>query len=443
LVAAALSFHPPTPPYYKFVPFTATTSTTAIPILSAAAELTSNSESNSAIAENNNNTEQNQPAAPPTFRQSIHFSSELHNVDDLNQPEAYLIPCLKQKDSNIAITIYSRPKPCFVLLYSHGNATDLGAMHHVLASLSTVCNFTVVCYDYNGYGGSTSTPSEEGTYDNIYTVYTFLKKNKVITFPEQDLICYGESIGSGPAIWLCSRLKCAGLILHCPITSGLRVVTDNRLLCCCDIFPNIKRIQDIKCSTFILHGNVMCCVVSQCFQQQKPSTMDMLLMNVVGHVFFLPLVCITIGIEDQQVGVKHGEQLHKKLPGQFAFMPWWVEGAGHNDVRQVSGDTYVYKLRSFIHYLKGAKDGNGENNTGCSTIDRNNGNGKKSSMDPENDTCMHVATVGAEKNDGARGREKDTGDAIQVQGFRVVMPVGKKKTSSMVHPEIVVQSMCP
>jgi hypothetical protein len=56
---------------------------------------------------------------------------------------------------------------------------------------------------------------------------------------------------------------------------------------------------------------------------------------------------------------------------------------------------------------------------------------------------MHVATVGAEKNDGARGREKDTGDAIQVQGFRVVMPVGKKKTSSMVHPEIVVQSMCP
>ena len=137
---------------------------------------------------------------------------------------------------------------------------------------------------------------------------------------------------------------------------------------------------------------------------------------------------------------KHGEQLHKKLPGQFAFMPWWVEGAGHNDVRQVSGDTYVYKLMSFIHYLKGAKDGNGENNAGCSTIDRNNGKGKKSSIDPEND--MHVvATVGAEKNDGAMGRGKDAGDAFQEQRFRVVAPIGKKKTSSMVHPEIVVQSI--
>ena len=139
------------------------------------------------------------------------------------------------------------------------------------------------------------------------------------------------------------------------------------------------------------------------------------------------------------MGVKHGEQLHKKLPGQFAFMPWWVEGAGHNDVRQVSGDTYVYRLMSFIHYLKGAKDGNGENNAGCSTIDRNNGKGKKSSIDPEND--MHVATVGAEKNDGAMGRGKDAGDAFQEQRFRVVAPIGKKKTSSMVHPEIVVQSI--
>lgn len=233
LVAAALSFHPPSPPYYKITPISLSIDDNKVPPNSTAV------------------IQQRDSTSKPPF-QLIFF------IDDIGPfvPEAYLIPCIKQTNEKVAITIYRRPKASLVLLYSHGNATDLGAMHHVLDVLSRACNITVVCYDYSGYGSSTGTPSEQCTYDNIYTVYTYMKTNNIITSPDTDLVCYGESIGSGPAVWLCSRIKCAGLILHCPIASGLRVVTDNRLLCCCDIFPNIYRIRNVKCSTFIIHGKL-------------------------------------------------------------------------------------------------------------------------------------------------------------------------------------------
>lgn len=45
-----------------------------------------------------------------------------------------------------------------------------------------------------------------------------------------------------------------GLVLHSPIMSGLRVMTDSRLLSCWDIYPNIQRIEHITCPGFIIHG---------------------------------------------------------------------------------------------------------------------------------------------------------------------------------------------
>ena len=114
----------------------------------------------------------------------------------------------------MTVAIYARPQPKYVLLYSHVNATDIGAMHAHLVSLSAVCNLTVVCYDYNGYGASTGIPSEKSSYLNIETVYRFLLEQKIVTNPADELILYGESIGSGPAVWLSTKRSVAGLILQ-------------------------------------------------------------------------------------------------------------------------------------------------------------------------------------------------------------------------------------
>lgn len=44
----------------------------------------------------------------------------------------------------------------YTLLYSHGNAEDLGLISHFLADLARLLGVDVLCYDYAGYGVSTS-----------------------------------------------------------------------------------------------------------------------------------------------------------------------------------------------------------------------------------------------------------------------------------------------
>ena len=50
------------------------------------------------------------------------------------------------------------------LLFSHGNAEDLGMIYDWFVDLSRVLGVNVMCYDYTGYGksrGGTGMPSEE------------------------------------------------------------------------------------------------------------------------------------------------------------------------------------------------------------------------------------------------------------------------------------------
>ena len=39
------------------------------------------------------------------------------------------------------------------------------------------------------------------------------------------VILYGQSVGSGPTCYLASKRMCAGVVLHSPIMSGMRVLT--------------------------------------------------------------------------------------------------------------------------------------------------------------------------------------------------------------------------
>lgn len=85
-------------------------------------------------------------------------------------------------------------------------------------------------------------------------MYDFAVESGVTANPRNDLILYGQSVGSGPSCYLASRRPVRALILHSPILSGLRVITPNRCLCCCDIFPNVDRMPRMQCPVFVIHG---------------------------------------------------------------------------------------------------------------------------------------------------------------------------------------------
>jgi acetyl esterase/lipase len=66
-------------------------------------------------------------------------------------------------------------------------------------------------------------PSEQNTYADIEAVYRCLIETYGAR--EEDIILYGQSVGSGPTCDLASRLpRLRAVVLHSPIMSGLRVM---------------------------------------------------------------------------------------------------------------------------------------------------------------------------------------------------------------------------
>ena len=66
-------------------------------------------------------------------------------------------------------------------------------------------------------------PSEPNTYADIDAAYKVLDEKYDIR--EENIVLYGQSVGSGPTCDLATRLPhLRGVVLHSPILSGLRVM---------------------------------------------------------------------------------------------------------------------------------------------------------------------------------------------------------------------------
>ena len=80
------------------------------------------------------------------------------------------------------------------------------------------CN--LLCYDYSGYGQSSGeTPSVSDCYADIDACLAWLLESGK---QMQDVVLYGQSVGSGPSVNLAARTPgLAGMILHSPLCSGM------------------------------------------------------------------------------------------------------------------------------------------------------------------------------------------------------------------------------
>lgn len=66
-------------------------------------------------------------------------------------------------------------------------------------------------------------PSEQNTYADIEAAYKCLEES--YGTKQEDIILYGQSVGSGPTLDLAARLpQLRAVVLHSPILSGLRVM---------------------------------------------------------------------------------------------------------------------------------------------------------------------------------------------------------------------------
>ncbi|XP_016410745.1 protein ABHD17C-like isoform X1 [Sinocyclocheilus rhinocerous] len=70
------------------------------------------------------------------------------------------------------------PASRYTLLFSHGNAVDLGQMCSFYIGLGSRINCNVFSYDYSGYGVSTGKPSEKNLYADIEAAWQVLRNNR-------------------------------------------------------------------------------------------------------------------------------------------------------------------------------------------------------------------------------------------------------------------------
>ncbi|NXS45209.1 AB17C protein, partial [Balaeniceps rex] len=63
----------------------------------------------------------------------------------------------------------------YTVLFSHGNAVDLGQMSSFYIGLGTRINCNIFSYDYSGYGVSTGKPSERNLYSDIDAAWQALR----------------------------------------------------------------------------------------------------------------------------------------------------------------------------------------------------------------------------------------------------------------------------
>ena len=110
------------------------------------------------------------------------------------------------------------------LIYSHGNGCDLGQTKPLVDLLVEKLKVNVLAYEYPGYGIHQGEASEQGCYETIERVHSYLVRKKI-----QSIILIGQSLGTGPTSWLAKRLCRRGeppplIILLTPFTSAVGVV---------------------------------------------------------------------------------------------------------------------------------------------------------------------------------------------------------------------------
>ncbi|KAK4779718.1 hypothetical protein SAY87_015824 [Trapa incisa] len=243
------------------------------------------------------------PPKPPSYDVFVEESTGKMRLTDVQPRDDVDVLRLPTRRRNNVVAVYVRnPSASLTLLYSHGNAADIGQMYHIFTELSLHLGINLMGYDYSGYGRSSGKPSEQDTYADIEAAYKCLKEKYGVK--EEDLILYGQSVGSGPTLELAIHLpNLRAVVLHSPILSGLRVIYAVKRTFWFDIYKNIDKIPHLNCPVLVIHGT-----------------------------------------EDDVVDLSHGKQLWELCKEKYE--PLWLKGGNHCNLEIYP--EYLRHLRKFI-----------------------------------------------------------------------------------------------
>lgn len=192
------------------------------------------------------------------------------------------------------------------LLFCHGNA---GNISHRIDSIKVFnsLGLDVLIFDYRGYGTSSGSPSEEGTYLDALASYRYL--TETLGIPDSEIVLFGRSLGASVAARLASRNPAAGLILDSAFTS----ITDLGA----ELYPLIpirhisrfsynttEYLKDVKAPVMVIHSS-----------------------------------------DDEIIPFSHGERIYSSISGKKKFLR--LRGS-HNDGFVRSSPAYIKAVSGFL-----------------------------------------------------------------------------------------------
>jgi uncharacterized protein len=142
-----------------------------------------------------------------------------------------------------------------VIAYFHGNGGHIGYRAERLRRFAFE-GYGVLLAEYRGYAGNPGTPCEAGFYADADAALSFLVVQNIA--PSR-LVLWGESLGSGVAVYLAAQREVAGVILEAPFVSVAAAAQHHypfvpAELLVRDRFDSHSRIGRVTAPLLVLHG---------------------------------------------------------------------------------------------------------------------------------------------------------------------------------------------
>jgi len=219
-------------------------------------------------------------------------SKYIANFSDYNLKDFKEIT-LSTKDNHKIIGWYKNAKNSKpTIVFFHGNAGNISHRIYKLLAFTNDSGYGLLGVDYRGYGGSKGKPTERGLYNDGRAAIDYLKLQNI---PEDEMIFYGESLGTAVAVKMATEYKPKLLVLEAPFTSAVNLGNEGifRLfpitLLLKDKFNSLAAINKINSPVLIAHGK-----------------------------------------SDGIINVSHGQQLYKAANTKKQLVLY--EGKGHNNI---------------------------------------------------------------------------------------------------------------
>jgi uncharacterized protein len=157
---------------------------------------------------------------------------------------------------SVAERHYVRDERRARIVYFHGNGGNLSNWAPILAGI-TRQGYSVLAFDYRGYGKSTGYPSERGLYRDVDAVVKHFLEGPQRGVP---VVYWGRSLGAAMAAYAATVRAPDGLILESAFPDGRALVRSSPPMAILSLFstyrfPAAQFMQRVRAPVLMMHGD--------------------------------------------------------------------------------------------------------------------------------------------------------------------------------------------